>query len=43
MIGYESFIDIVIDKGVEDLNFFLGKVYLFIYFIYLFVYLFGVV
>lgn len=43
MAGYESFTDIATDKGVEDPNLSSGKVYSFIYPIYLFVYLFGAV
>ena len=43
MAGYESFTDIATDKGVEDPNLSSGKVYSFIYPIYLFFYLFGAV
>ena len=37
MAGYESFTDIATDKGVEDPNLSSGKVYSFIYPIYLFI------
>ena len=39
MAGYESFTDIATDKGVEDPNLSSGKVYSFIYPIYLSIYL----